>query len=90
MTGFALSWVVADDDPPKQPNPPKVKRPRLACPGHDWGQWMRDMLTIKTPDGVKYVARGATRYRQFCRRCNLERKGVGTAWGGNIRVEREI
>jgi len=89
---FALSWVVADDDPPPQPAPSKVKviRPRLTCPGHDWGDWMRDMLTIKTPDGVKYAPRDATRYRQFCRRCNAERKGQGTAWGTGIRLESEL
>jgi hypothetical protein len=59
---------------------------RLTCPAHVWGVWMRDILTIKTPMGRVFAAQPATHYRRFCRRCNAEQKGRGTAAGRNIQL----
>ena len=62
----------------------KPRRPRLTCPGHVWGDWMRDVIAISLPDRTLYAMAPDTHYRRFCRRCKAERKGRGTADGKNI------
>ena len=61
-------------------------RPRLSCPGHQFGVWMRDFDIIDTPAGKMLVKRPGTHYRRFCRICDYEQKGIGTYFGNNIKV----
>jgi hypothetical protein len=76
----------SDEKRAAQQPPVKSKpRPRLTCPGHVWGDWMRDVLTVKTPFGRVYFSQPATHYRRFCRRCKAEQKGRGDAWARNVR-----
>jgi len=72
--------------------PVRMPRPRLTCPEHIWGQWMRDVITIRTPDGNKYAMAPDTHYRRFCTRkgCKGEQKGRGTAGGGNIKAVENV
>jgi len=65
-----------------------MPRPHLTCPGHVWGGWMIDMLTVKTPAGNVYLPQPVGYYRRFCTRkgCKGEQKGRGSACGNNVKV----
>lgn len=63
----------------------QMGRPRLsACREHRWGVWMRDVLIVKIPGGIKLLPQPDTHYRRFCRACGEEQKGRGSAWGENV------
>lgn len=62
------------------------ERPRLSCPGHQYGVWMRDIEIVKTPVRLVAIPKRGTYYRRFCRICNHEQKGQGNYYGNNVRV----
>jgi len=50
---------------------------------HVWGGWMRDVITIRAPEGKKFVMAPDTHYRRFCK-CGAEQKGRGDAAGRKV------
>jgi hypothetical protein len=76
----------AAQQPPVKPKRKKRIRPRLSCPGHQYGVWMRDVEIVKTPGLVVAIPKRGTCYRRFCRICNHEQKGQGNYYGNNVEV----
>ena len=75
MTGFALSWVRADDDIPTAPI-----KPRRACPGHVWSEHWR---------AGRHPGRITNLFQLECKCCRLTQIWRGSQYGRLTELVRE-
>ena len=76
----------SDQERQQETEKANLTRPRLSCPGHQYGVWMRDIEIVKVPGLVVAIPKRGTYYRRFCRICDHEQKGRGNYYGNNVEV----